>query len=235
MKAYSSFIVSVFALSVAFALRSSGADVPKTGAKSTSVPVVKELFFSHDPGGVPQTVVSYGFTPAKPETKDNLCVRICTNIMSLDSDDNVLYYEGRPSLTTFGTSLKKVQAKFLEWTAVAVSNKVEALEKEFPSGLFPSRMVVGAKGYKITPVFVIDTILPGTSMARTRYYVDFRKVESNQWNVPLPKAKTETVLRLDAQGFSKLLELLNPTEAFKKLQERMKHDQEEKNKQDLFK
>ena len=235
MKVFSSFIFSVLALSATVAVCSSGADVPKTGAKSTSIPVVKDLFFTHDPGGIPQSVVSFGFTPAKPETKDNLCVRICSNILLLDYDDRVLYYEGRPSLTTFGTGLRKVNAKFLEWTAVAVSNKVETLEKEFPAGLFPSRMVVGAKGYKVTPVFVINTMLPGTDMARTRYYVDFRAVESNQWNVPLPKAKTETVLRLDAQGFSKLLELLNPTEAFKKLQERMKHDQEEKNKQDLFK
>lgn len=111
MKVFSSFIFSVLALSATVAVCSSGADVPKTGAKSTSIPVVKELFFTHDSGGIPQSVVSFGFTPAKPET----------------------------------------------------------------------------------------------------------------------------VLRLDAQGFSKLLELLNPTEAFKKLQERMKHDQEEKNKQDLFK
>lgn len=217
------------------ATSSPGSDVPKTGAKSTSFPIVKELFFSHDPGGIPQSCVSFGFAPAKPETKDNLCVRVCSDVILLDYDERVLYYEGRPSLTDFGNGLKKIHAKFLDWTAVAVSNQVETLEKDFPSGLFPSRMVVGAKGYKITPVFVVTTTLSGTTMAKTRHYVDFRKVESDRWNVPLPKAKTGTVLRLDAQGFSKLLELLNPVEAFKKLQERMKADQAKQNTENLFK
>ena len=208
----------------------SGANAPmRLGAKNDSKWLVKNTFMPNETS-VLGAQVNYSFIPGRPETVQNLCCRAAQDSFSIDFDSTVFYFAGLSNIQNFGNGFLRVQKKFLEWKDVAISNNVTKLEKEMDSANFPARMVVGSTAYKLTVFFVVKK----TPFDRIAYNVEFRKVESDQFNVALPNAKTETFFRLNEAGLSKLIEFLAPKSAYDKLQALKETAAEDKRKEELF-
>ena len=206
----------------------------RTGAKTGSKYLIKERFHTTSIGGVANGLIHYSFLPGKVETMDNICIRAAQSEFLIDVDSRVFYFSGFQDVVRFGKGFFRVQQKFAEWKAVAVSNHVNKLDKEIASANFPQRMLVGGTAYKVTPHFVVTTRFPGTSMEKTCYYVDFRAVASDQFNVPLKDAETTTLFRFDEAGLAKFIELLSPKAAFEKLQALKNKEVSDKQKEELF-
>lgn len=205
------------------------------GAKSSSRWLLKQRFHTKDEGGLQDGCVFVSFLPGRPETIENLCIRATRNEILVDNDAQVLYFGGLQSIRQFGNGFLRVQKKFAEWKSVAVSNAVDKLDKEMTSADFPPRMVIGSSAYKITPHFVVEKLYPNTFMEKIGYFVEFRAVPSDQFNVPIPNAKTETLFRFSEAGFARFIALLAPQAAFEKLQAMKNAESEAKKKEDLFK
>ena len=133
----------------------------RTGAKTGSKYLVRERFHATSNGGVPDGLIHYSFLPGKAETIDNICIRAAQSEFLIDTDSRVFYFSGFQDVVRFGKGFFRVQQKFAEWKAVAVSNNVDKLDKEIASANFPQRMLVGEMAYKVTPYFVVTDAVSG--------------------------------------------------------------------------
>ena len=193
----------------------------KTGAKSSSRWLLKKNFVAKADDLIASSRIQYSFIPGKPENIQSLCVRIAEKSLYdslVDDDSKVLYYSGYQNIRKLGIGLSQLKSKMAEWTAVAISNDVANLDKDMHLANFPERMQVGPLAYKLSLHFIVKRVFVGSSMERTHYYVEFRKVECDWRNDPKPGKKPEPCLRLDAKGLDSMIELLNPNVAFKELQ-----------------
>ena len=204
------------------------------GAKSDSKRLLQSSFHTRDEGGMQDGLLCYSFLPGRTETIDNLCVRAARNQILIDNDAQVLYFGGLQSIQQFGNGFLRVQKKFAEWKCIAMSNSVDRLDKEMTSADFPQRMVIGSAAYKITPHFVIEKLYPNTLMEKIGYFVEFRAVPSDQFNVPIPNAKSETLFRFSEAGLGRFIELLAPQQAFRKLEEMKAAEATAQKKEALF-
>ena len=205
----------------------------RVGAKNDSNWLIKNTFMPNERSLLPGQV-NYSFVPGRPEEMQNLCVRAGDNNLTIDDDAHVFYFSGLADIQKFGNGFVRIQQKFLEWKNVAISNNVIKLEKEMTSANFPSRMVVGSMAYKVSAFFVVQRLYEGTPLEKTAYTVEFRKGESDQFNVLLPKSTMRTFFVFNEAGLAKFIELLAPKAAFEKLQALKSKDAEDKQKEDLF-
>ncbi len=205
----------------------------RVGAKTGSKWLIKNTFVPNGRSVLPGQV-NYSFVPGRPEDIQNLCVRAAQNNFTIDNDTYVFYFSGLSDIQKFGNGFVRIQQKFLEWKNVAISNNVTKLEKEMTSASFPSRMVVGNVAYKISAFFVVQIQNAGTSLEKTTYTVEFRKGESDQFNVLLPKSTMQTFFVFNEAGLAKFIELLAPKAAFEKLQALKNKEAADKQKEDLF-
>lgn len=210
----------------------------KPGAKSSSPWLLKKRFQAKSDDVIVSSRIQYSFIPGKPETIQSLCVRIAEKDLFdslVDDDSKVLYYSGYQNIQKLGIGLAQLKSKMAEWTAVAISNDVANLDKDMHLANFPERMQVGPLAYKLSLHFIVKRDFVGSSMERTHYYVEFRKVECDWRNDPKPGKKPEPCLRLDAKGLDSMIELLNPNVAFKELQALKEEKKKADAQESLFK
>ena len=205
----------------------------RVGAKNDSKWLIKNTFVPNERSLLPGQV-NYSFVPGCPEDIQNLCVRAAQNNFAIDDNAYVFYFSGLVDIQKFGNGFVRIQQKFLEWKNVAISNNVTKLEKEMTSANFPSRMIVGSVSYKLSAFFVVQRQYEGTPLEKTAYTVEFRKGESDQFNVLLPKSTMQTFFVFNEAGLAKFIELLAPKAAFEKLQALKNKEATDKLKEDLF-